>query len=520
MKYRFTVYDDLLRRDIMSLAEKHSNCEVNMGMPQKHRKRGSDRVQLLWGGRFKKPLAEEALKFSSSFSVDKRLWKQDILGSIAHAVMLGETGIISDSEAEALVKGLLALMRDIEAGKVKLEGHDEDIHSFVERKLHEYVGEVAGKLHTARSRNDQVATDFRLWCRDAIKQLAEAILKVQQALVEQAERHIDTLLPGMTHLQHAQPVRLAHHLLAHFWALQRDLERLKDLLPRLNTSPLGAAALAGSGLPIDPKLTARLLGFEETAQNSMDAVSDRDFACELVFVCALAMVHLSRLAEEIVLWSTPEFGFVTLDDAWCTGSSIMPQKRNPDIAELVRGKAALAIGALTQLLTLLKGLPLTYNRDLQEDKWIVFNAVDTTVACLSAMSQLVATATFNAERMRQALVRDFSTATDLAEDLVRKGVPFREAHRIVGQLVLHLSELGKGLEDATLDDLRLFSDKFDEDALTVLQPEQSVERRKELAGTAKSSVVKQLRRAKTETKRTLKWLQKFPTTSPKLLAMF
>jgi len=374
-------------------------------------------------------------------------------------------------------------------------------------------------LHTARSRNDQVATDFRLWCRDAVKQLAEAILKMQQALIEQAERNIDTLLPGMTHLQHAQPVRLAHYLLAHFWALQRDLERLKDLLPRLNTSPLGAAALAGSGLPIAPELTARLLGFERTAQNSMDAVSDRDFACELVFACALTMVHLSRLAEEIVLWSTPEFGFVTLDDAWCTGSSIMPQKRNPDIAELVRGKTAVAIGALTQLLTLLKGLPLTYNRDLQEDKGVVFNAVDTTIGCLSVMSQLVATATFNAERMRQALVRDFSTATDLADYLVRKGVPFREAHRIVGQLVLHLSELGKGLEDASLDDLRLFSDKFDEDAITVLQPEQSVERRKELAGTAKSSVMKQLRRAKAEMERTLKWLQKFPTTLPDLEQM-
>ncbi|MEZ8217185.1 argininosuccinate lyase [Candidatus Fervidibacteria bacterium JGI MDM2 SSWTFF-3-K9] len=488
-------------------------------MPQEQRKQGDEQVQLLWGGRFKKPLAEEALKFSSSFSVDKRLWKQDILGSIAHAIMLGKTGIVGASEAEALVKGLVALMRDIESGKVALEGLDEDIHSFVERKLREYVGEVAGKLHTARSRNDQVATDFRLWCRDAVKQLAEGILKVQQALVEQAKRHIDTLLPGMTHLQHAQPVRLAHHLLAHFWALQRDLERLKDLLPRINTSPLGAAALAGSGLPIDPELTARLLGFEKIAQNSMDAVSDRDFACELVFACALTMVHLSRLAEEIVLWSTPEFGFVTLDDAWCTGSSIMPQKRNPDIAELVRGKAALAVGALTQLLTLLKGLPLTYNRDLQEDKGIVFSVVDTTLACLSAMSQLVATATFNAERMRQALVRDFSTATDLADYLVRKGVPFRDAHRIVGQLVLRLSEMGKGLEDATLDDLRLFSDKFDEDAITVLQPEQSVERRKELAGTAKSSVMKQLRQAEVEIKRAIKWLQKFPKTSPDLEQM-
>ncbi len=487
-------------------------------MQQKGRKAKANKQSglsgtLLWGGRFKKPLAEEALKFSSSFDVDKRLWRHDILGSIAHAIMLGESGIIGASEAEEIVKGLVALMRDIETGKVPLEGQDEDIHSFIERQLRDYIGEVAGKLHTARSRNDQVATDFRLWCRDAVRQLAEAMLKMQQALLSQAEKHIDTLLPGMTHLQHAQPVRLAHHLLAHFWALQRDLERLKDLLPRVNVSPLGAAALAGAGLPINPKRTAQLLGFAKTAENSMDAVSDRDFACELVFTCALTMIHLSRLAEEIILWSTPEFGFVTLDDSWCTGSSIMPQKRNPDIAELVRGKAGIVIGSLVQILTVLKGLPLTYNRDLQEDKAIVFNAVDTTLASLSAMSQLVETATFNAERMRQSLVRDFSTATDLADYLVQKGLPFREAHRVVGQLVLHLSEQGKGLEDATLDDLRLFSEKFDTDALEILQPEKSVERRKELAGTAKRSVQRQLRQAKSELERTKKWLEGFPRVS-------
>lgn len=489
-------------------------------MPRKDSKREANEQTsspvFLWGGRFKKPLAEEALRFSSSFAVDKRLWRQDILGSIAHAIMLGETGIIDATEAKTLVNGLVALMKDIEAGKVTLEGPDEDIHSFVERKLREYVGEVAGKLHTARSRNDQVATDFRLWCRDAVRQLAEAILNLQRALIEQAGRHIDTLLPGMTHLQHAQPVRLAHHLLAHFWALQRDLERLKNLLPRVNTSPLGAAALAGAGLPINPKRTAQLLGFSNLAENSMDAVSDRDFACELVFVCALTMVHLSRLAEEIILWSTPEFGFVTLDDAWCTGSSIMPQKRNPDIAELVRGKTGVVIGALVQLLTLLKGLPLTYNRDLQEDKAIVFNAVDTTLASLSATSQLVATATFNAERMRRALTRDFSTATDLADYLVQKGAPFREAHHIVGQLVLHLSEQGKGLEDASFDDLRLFSDKFDTDALEVLHPERSVERRKELSGTAKSSVQRQLKRARAKLEQTAKWLHSFPQVAEQI----
>ncbi len=480
-------------------------------------KGGSCQPKLLWGGRFKKPLAEEALRFSSSFSVDKRLWRQDILGSIAHAIMLGECGILSPKEAQTILQGLRALYRDIETGKEPLEGPDEDIHSFVERKLRERIGEVAGKLHTARSRNDQVATDFRLWCREAVRELMERLLELQEALLSQAERHIDTLLPGMTHLQHAQPVRLAHHLLAHFWAFQRDLERLGDLMPRLNVSPLGAAALAGSGLPINPKRTAELLGFTATAPNSMDAVSDRDFACELVFACALTMVHLSRLAEEIVLWSTSEFGFVTLDDAWCTGSSIMPQKRNPDVAELVRGKTGRVVGALVNLLTVLKGLPLAYNRDLQEDKAAVFEAVDTTGASLSVMAKVVATVTFHAERMRKALERDFSTATDLADYLVQKGIPFREAHRIVGQIVLHLSEQGKGLEEATLEKLRWFSDAFDADALSLLHPEASVERRLELSGTAKSSVRRQLRRARTIMRKTQKMLQQIPSPSASLL---
>lgn len=477
-------------------------------------------VEFLWGGRFKKPLSQEALQFSSSFDVDKRLWRHDILASIAHAIMLGESGILSLAETKELVKGLIALMHDIEIGKVALEGQYEDIHSFVESKLREYVGEVANKLHTARSRNDQVVTDFRLWCRDALCQLGKAILKMQQALISQAKQHIDTLLPGFTHLQHAQPVRFAHHLLAHFWAFQRDLERLKELLSRVNVSPLGAAALAGAGLPIKPKRTANLLGFAKTAENSMDAISDRDFACELVFICSLIMVHLSRLAEEIILWSTPEFAFITLDDAWCTGSSIMPQKRNPDIAELVRGKSSVVIGNLMQLLTLLKGLPLTYNRDLQEDKAIVFNAFDITLSSLSVMSQLLLKSTFNTEQMREALTGDFSTATDLADYLVQKGVPFREAHRIIGQLVLHLSEKRKGLENATLDELRLFSEKFDADALKILRPEKSVERRKELAGTKKSSVQKQLKGAESEMEQTKKWLKSLRQLSERIKRYF
>ncbi len=470
----------------------------------------------LWSGRFKKLLADEALRFSSSFGADKRLWRFDILGSIAHATMLGECGVIPKREAEAIVNGLVGIFRDIQSGKLALEGEDEDIHSFVERVLHQRIGGVAGKLHTARSRNDQVATDFRLWCREVIHELSVKLLELQRALVQQAKRHIKTLLPGMTHLQHAQPVRLAHYLLAHFWALQRDLERLHDLLPRVNVSPLGAAALAGAGFAINPKRTAELLGFTATATNSMDAVSDRDFATELSFVCALTMVHLSRLAEELILWSTPEFGFVTLDEAWCTGSSIMPQKRNPDMAELVRGKTGRVIGALTHLLTALKGLPLTYNRDLQEDKAAVFDAKDMTATSLSVMAKIVATATFNTDRMQQALRDDFSTATDLADYLVLKGIPFRDAHHIVGRLVLHLSEQGKGLEDAALEDLRRFSGAFDADALSWVQLERSVERRKELAGTAKVSVQRQLRRAETAMSRTERWLQRFPDISLKL----
>ncbi len=472
---------------------------------------------LLWGGRFKKPLSEEALQFSSSFNTDKRLWQQDILGSIAHARMLGECGVLPLEEVKTIITGLVGLYRDIEAGREPLEGPDEDIHSFVERKLRERIGEVAGKLHTARSRNDQVATDFRLWCRQAISALTEQLLALQHALLEQAEQHIDTLLPGMTHLQHAQPVRLAHHLLAHFWAFQRDIERLQDLLPRVNVSPLGAAALAGAGLPIDPQRTAELLGFARVAPNSMDAVSDRDFAAELVFGCALIMTHLSRLAEELILWSTPEFGFVTLDDEWCTGSSIMPQKRNPDMAELVRGKTGQVIGNLVHLLVMLKGLPLTYNRDLQEDKGAVFAAVDTTLASLSVIAKVIATATFNKERMRQALKGDFSTATDLADYLVRKGIPFRTAHHIVGQIVLHLSEQGKGLEEATLDDLRQFSDAFEEDALRLVHPEQSVEQRKELAGTAKASVRRQLQKARKEWQKAKRRLAALPANPLHLL---
>ncbi|HID07155.1 MAG TPA: argininosuccinate lyase, partial [Armatimonadetes bacterium] len=401
----------------------------------------------VWAGRFEGTMNERALRFSTSFPFDKRLYRFDILASIAHVEMLGAQGILRQDEALQIATALRSILNDIETGKLSLEGADEDIHSFVERVLTERIGELGGKLHTARSRNDQVATDVRLWTRWALGQLAGAVHKVASALVEQAHRHIDTLMPGFTHLQHAQPIRLAHHLLAYFWMFMRDAERLREIYKRVNVSPLGAGALAGVDFPIDPQRTARALGFTRCADNSIDAVSDRDFAIEFVSCCSIIMVHLSRLGEELVLWSTPEFGFVILDDAFCTGSSIMPQKKNPDIAELIRGKCGRVAGHLTALIMLLKGLPLSYNRDLQEDKMALFDAFDTTYESLQLMADVITTAQFQPHRMRNALRGDFSTATDLANALVRKGIPCRQAHAIVGKLVRDLLEQGRTFDE-------------------------------------------------------------------------
>jgi argininosuccinate lyase len=398
-------------------------------------------VSQLWGGRFTGSTADAVRLLNDSYPFDKRLWRFDIEGSVAHATMLGETGIISPEEATQLVQGLRDLTSD------PPESDAEDVHSAVEGLLREKLGSVAGKLHTARSRNDQVATDLRLFVRSAIDDLVLAVQALQGVLVEIAGREKGTLMPGYTHLQRAQPVLLSHHLLAYFWMLQRDVERFSDCRRRVNQSPLGACALAGTSFPINRERTAELLGFEGVMPNSMDAVSDRDFAVEFLSCCSLLAVHLSRLGEEIVLWNSHEFGFLELHDSVATGSSIMPQKKNPDVAELARGKVGRIVGALVGLLTTLKGLPLAYNKDLQEDKEPVFDAFDTLVALLPALAATLSTAQFKSLRMREALAGDFSTAVDLADACVRSGMSFREAHEKVGRIVLECLAAGKGLEE-------------------------------------------------------------------------
>jgi argininosuccinate lyase len=407
----------------------------------------SDPPARLWGGRFAGRTDEALERLNNSLAFDSRLWREDIEGSIAHAAMLGATGIIPAADAEQIVAGLRRIMSGLEDGSLALDPSAEDIHTAVETLLRRLIGPVAGKLHTARSRNDQVATDMRLYMRRVIREVLDEIRAVQAALLGAAERELGAVMPGYTHLQHAQPILLSHHLLAYFWMFQRDRERLLDALKRVDVMPLGAGALAGTPFPIDRERVAAALGFARVSENSLDAVSDRDFVIEFLACASILMMHCSRLGEELVLWSSQEFGFVTLDDAVTTGSSIMPQKKNPDGAELARGKTGRVIGDLVTLLTVMKGLSLAYNKDMQEDKEPAFDAVDTLLATLPAMALMVRTARFNHERMLAATRRDFSTATDLADALVRHGLPFREAHEIVGRIVRHCLENGIGLED-------------------------------------------------------------------------
>ncbi|MFQ5893584.1 MAG: argininosuccinate lyase, partial [Nitrospinota bacterium] len=385
----------------------------------------------LWAGRFEEEMAREVEEFTASVNFDRRLYREDIDGSIAHARMLAHRGIIAQGEAEAIVRELETIREEIGQGDFEWKLEHEDVHMNIEAALIERLGEVGAKLHTGRSRNDQVALDMRLYVKRAAGDLVEAAVNLQKALLDPAERYLDAVMPGYTHLQRAQPVLLAHHLLAYFEMLERDKGRLSDCARRADVSPLGAGALAGSTLPLDPGFVAQELGFAETFRNSMDAVSDRDFVVEFLSACAILMMHLSRLAEEIVLWSSAEFGFVELSDAYATGSSMMPQKKNPDVAELVRAKTGRAYGHLVAMLTVLKGLPLSYNRDLQEDKEGLFDAVDTALACLKVMAGMLRTLKVNEARMRGAVEEGFLLATDLAEYLVRKGMPFREAHRVV-----------------------------------------------------------------------------------------
>src|SRR5215471_15015951 len=446
----------------------------------------------LWGGRFEGGPAAALAQLSLSVHFDWRLARYDLRASRAHARMLHRAGLLTSDEADAMGRALDDLDRAVEDGTFRPTVADEDVHTALERGLLERLGALGGKLRAGRSRNDQVATDLRLYLRDHARLIVSRLAELQTALISQAEACGDTPAPGMTHLQHAQPVLFAHQLLAHVQAFARDAARLRDWDKRAAVSPLGAGALAGSSLPIDPQVFAAELGFDSAAPNSMDAVADRDFAAEFCFSAALIGVHLSRLGEEIVLWSSQEFGWIEIDDAYATGSSIMPQKKNPDVAELARGKAGRLIGGLTGLLTTLKGLPLTYNRDLQEDKEPVFDAVDTLLLVLPALAGLVSTVRFHAERLAREASTGFALATDLAELLVRRGVPFREAHEVVGHLVVWCQVHDVGLDEVSDADLANVSPHLTPDVRAVLTVDGALAARKGFGGTAPERVAEQL----------------------------
>lgn len=448
----------------------------------------------LWGGRFTKATDQLVDEFNASIEFDQQLAEYDIKGSLAHVKMLGHCQIISEDDAKKIQHGLETLLAKYQQGQLQFSVADEDIHMNIERLLHDEIGEVAGKLHTGRSRNDQVALDLHLYLRDQVQIIIEKLMGLQQALLNQAKQHIDTLLPGYTHLQRAQPVRLAHHLGAYVAMFQRDVTRLQDSLPRINTMPLGAGAIAGSGFAIDREFVAKELDFEYLYENSMDAVSDRDFVVEFLANAALIMTHLSRLSEEIILWSSQEFSFVQLDDAYCTGSSMMPQKKNPDIAELVRGKTGRVTGALVGMLTVLKGLPMTYNKDMQEDKEGLFDTVKTLVNSLTLYTPMIETMIFNQDAMAKATQQDFSNATQVADYLVEKGVPFREAHAITGQIVLSCIEQKIYLADMPLTNYQQFHPSFTQDIFDAIKPLTAVEARGVRGGTGRAAVVQQLKR--------------------------
>lgn len=442
---------------------------------------GSDK---LWAGRFTKDTAAAVHAFNRSIDFDFRLYKQDIRGSIAHAQMLEHVGILTRAELEDITSGLDSIQAEIESGALPFDPAAEDIHMFIESELTRRIGEAGKKLHTGRSRNDQVALDIRLYLRDDVLLIKEQIVSFVHCLLDQATAHTETVLPGYTHLQRAQPVTLAHHLMAYVQMSLRDLARLNDALERMNESPLGAAALAGSGFPLDRAFVAEKLGFARIADNSMDAVSDRDFAIEIVAALALFMVHLSRLSEELIIWNSREFAFIELDDAYATGSSIMPQKKNPDVAELARGKSARMIGQLTTLLTLMKGLPLAYNKDMQEDKEAIFSALDTVKLTLPPFTGMLRTLTFNLNKMKEAAAGGFTNATEVADYLVGKNLPFREAHHVSGRLVQHCLSVGCALNDLSLDTYKQFSHFFEEDIFTAIDLNVAVAKRKLPGGPA------------------------------------
>ena len=459
-------------------------------------KKQAPNKQSRWSGRFREPVDEQVKRFTASVGFDRRLAKYDIEGSLAHARMLAACGIISRRDLAAIQRGLSRVRREIEGGRFAWSVDAEDVHLNIERRLTELVGDAGKRLHTARSRNDQVATDLRLWLREEIDEIIRRITALQRALLEQARRHAGLIMPGFTHLQVAQPITFGHHLLAYVEMLERDRERLAQARSRVNRLPLGSAALAGTSFRIDRKRVARELGFEALAENSLDAVSDRDFAIEFCACAALVMVHLSRFSEELVLWMSPRFGFVRLPDRYCTGSSIMPQKKNPDVAELVRGKSARVIGAAVALMTLMKGQPLAYNKDNQEDKEPLFDAADTLKDSLSVFAGMVAGLEPVPRAMRAAVQEGHATATDLADYLVRKGVPFRDAHEAVARAVREAERLGVDLAALPVSKLKTFSKEIAADVKRVLTPEGSVAARNHIGGTAPTQVRAAIARAR------------------------
>jgi argininosuccinate lyase len=468
----------------------------NLGLRRRTIARSKDK-NAMWGGRFAGGPSALMREINASIGFDKRLWREDIAASLAHVAMLEAQGIVSEEDESAIAEGLERIQDEYELKGVREDPALEDIHMHVEARLAELIGPAAGRLHTARSRNDQVATDFRLWVRGAIDAAEAALAAFQRVLVARAEEHAETAMPGFTHLQAAQPVTLGHHLMAYYEMLRRDRSRFADARRRLNESPLGAAALAGTGFPIDREATAAALGFDRPMANSLDAVSDRDFALDYLMAAALCALHLSRLAEELIIWASQPFGFVALPDGFSTGSSIMPQKRNPDAAELVRGHSGRIAGAMVALVTVMKGLPLAYSKDMQDDKPPVFEAHDLLILSLQALAGMVEKTEFRMERMREAAEAGFSTATDLADWLVRcAGLPFREAHHVVGGAVKLAEERGCGLADLDLDSLRAIDARIDERVYEVLTIDASVRSRTSYGGTAPDRVREQIAAAK------------------------
>ena len=438
----------------------------------------------LWGGRFEKSTDEMINEFQASISFDKRMYREDIAGSIAHAKMLAKCGIISDEDRDAIIKGLRDILKQIEEGNFSFEVELEDIHMNIEKRLTDAIGEAGGRLHTARSRNDQVALDTHMYVRRETAEVLGLILELQQALTEAAEKYGDAVMPGYTHLQRAQPILFSHHLMAYFSMLARDFARFEGVYARADIMPLGAGALAGTTFPIDREMVAEALHFDAVYNNSLDAVSDRDYIMEFLSAASILMVHLSRLSEETILWCSREFSFVELDDAHCTGSSMMPQKKNPDVSELVRGKTGRVVGHLMAMLTAVKGLPLAYNKDLQEDKEGIFDAIDTVKFSLSVYARLIRGMKVRSDVMRRAVEEDFSNATDLADYLVKKGMPFRQAHAVAGKAVHDCIEKGIWLKDMSLADYKQLSPLFDEDIQEAIRPETCVRNRDSFGGTS------------------------------------